>query len=65
MSFGQPFAESCENPGRDDWWTCPGCYTDLGDVGQGEHRCTSCDRVLVCSVVYNPACRAELQEAEE
>lgn len=62
---GEPFAESCTNPHRDDYWTCPGCYTDLGNIGRGRHTCPTCERTIECDVIHEPGCRTEIVEAEE
>ena len=53
------------NPHRDDYWTCPGCYHDLGDVGRGRHSCPSCQRIINCTVEYEPACYSELVDMDE
>ncbi|MBI1495380.1 repressor of yield of DENV family protein [Halocynthiibacter styelae] len=61
----EPHAEECRNPGRDDYWTCPGCYTDLpGDdgFGIGEFTCPECDRAVVLSVEHDPVSIATLKE---
>lgn len=58
--MSEPFAEQCSNDHRDDWWTCPGCYTDLGDVGKGVRECPTCKRLVECTVVQFPSCLAEL-----
>lgn len=63
--FAEPHAEVASNPGRDDYWTCPGCYTDLGGIGRGEHVCPACDRAIVCSVEYEPVCVTKLATLEE
>lgn len=61
----EPHATQCSNPHRDDYWTCPGCYTDLGNVGEGDHVCPTCDRPIRCTVEMEPACHCSLIEAEE
>lgn len=63
LKIGEPFQDVASNHGRDDYWTCPGCYYDLGDVGEGNHTCPECGRTLSCSVEYEPVCRAEIVEA--
>lgn len=59
----KPFAECCANAGRDDYWTCPGCYHDLGDVGCGFHTCPECLREIECSLDYQPVCVTRLNDA--
>ena len=54
------FAESCSNDHRDDYWTCPGCYGDLGDIGKGEHDCPHCHRRIRCTVEQFPSCVTDL-----
>ncbi len=61
---GKAFAEECSNPHRDDYWTCPGCYADLGDVGEGIHACSECERLLETTIVYEPCCHARLIKTE-
>lgn len=60
----EPFADACSNSHRDDDWTCPGCYHDLGDVGRGDHTCPNCHRAIRCTVEYEPACHTHLVEAK-
>lgn len=63
----EPHDTECSNPGRDDYWTCPGCYHDLGNVGAGTHWCPECGRCVICTVEHHPACHARLatQQDEE
>lgn len=61
----QPYKTKISNPHRDDYWTCPGCYHDLGDVGRGEHECPSCNRMVTCTIEFEPACYSELSTAAE
>ena len=65
MSSFEPYAFTCSNPHRDDYWTCPGCYVDLGNIGKGDHTCPNCSRKIHCSVEYRPACLSRLIETEE
>ncbi len=61
----EPHCMECSNPNRDDYWTCPGCYHDLGNVGAGTHWCPECGRCVICTVEYQPACHARLQTEED
>ncbi|MBL3569887.1 hypothetical protein BV509_00865 [Rhodovulum sulfidophilum] len=61
----EPIDTSCSNPGRDDYWTCPGCYHDLGDVGEGRHTCPECGRGIDCAIDIQPVCVARLADHEE
>lgn len=61
----EPHATHCSNPNRHDYWTCPGCYTDLGNVGVGDQVCPTCDRPIRCTVEMEPACHCSLIEAQE
>lgn len=61
----EPHSESCSNPGRDDYWTCPACYHDLGDVGRGRHTCPECERELECTLDSEPVCTTALVETED
>lgn len=63
--IGEPHDTHISNPHRDDFWTCPGCYHDLGDVGEGEHKCPKCKRTVSCCVEHEPACHSRLVETEE
>lgn len=58
----EPPAQECSNPGHDDRWTCPGCYSELGDVGTGPHKCGICDRTVHCSIEQQPVCVASLKD---
>ena len=62
--MGQPHNTHISNPGRDDYWSCPGCYHDLGDVGSGRTTCPECNREMDCTVEFEPACHSRLIEAE-
>ncbi len=57
-----PFATKCANPHRDDLWTCPGCYHDLGNVGVGRFWCPECGRSVICTVQHHPSCHSQLAE---
>lgn len=57
--------DSISNPNRDDYWSCPNCYHDLGDVGEGHHNCPSCGKLMNCTVVYEPACHSYLLDEDE
>lgn len=61
----EPLATHCSNSNRDNFWTCPGCYHDLGDVGEGTHSCDTCGRLIVCTVEHEPACHARIAGTEE
>lgn len=41
LAYFEPHATECSNPHRVDYWTCPGCYHDLGNIGAGTHWCAS------------------------
>lgn len=62
MKSFQPYSDHCSNPHRDDYWTCPACYHDLGNVGRGHHICPKCQTELDCTVEYEPACHARIVE---
>jgi uncharacterized Zn finger protein (UPF0148 family) len=51
----------CRNSGRDDYWTCPGCYADLFGVGTGTHTCPTCEREIECEIEMEPVCVARLK----
>lgn len=59
------FAEACSNPGVTDRWTCPGCYDELGCVGEGEHVCPGCNRKVRCYLESQPVCTTELVEVND
>lgn len=61
----EPIAKSCRNDDRNDYWTCPGCYQDMGNAGVGPHDCPSCGRTILCSLKYIPACVSDIVEADE
>jgi hypothetical protein len=58
----KPFADHCSNPGRNDYWTCPACYHDLGNVGCGRHTCPECQTEIDCTLEYEPACHSRVAE---
>lgn len=60
----EPLSEHLSNPHRDDYWTCPGCYHDLGDVGSGCHTCPNCSREIECTVEMEPACHSRIVQSE-
>jgi hypothetical protein len=64
MSLREPLATHCSNPHRDDFWTCPGCYGDLGNVGSAIIVCAECGHKVECTVEYEPACHARIVEGE-
>lgn len=59
------YATQLKNPGRDDYWSCPACCHDLGNVGEGTHTCPSCGREMSCSIDYDPCCISELVNQDE
>lgn len=61
----EPLSTQCSNTNRDDWWTSPCCYEDMGDVGEGVHACPKCGRDVRCSLEYVPQCMAELAEGDD
>lgn len=64
-STDDPYSDSITNPNRDDYWTCPVCISDLGNIGEGIHTCSSCGAIIECSIIHQPACKADLVEQEE
>lgn len=60
MSKSEPLATHCSNPHRDDFWTCPGCYGDLGNVGSATIVCAECGHKVECTLEYAPACHARI-----
>lgn len=58
----RPLSTECSNDHREDYWTCPGCYNDLGDVGEGDAICPKCNRTVSCTLEYIPSCRSRLEE---
>jgi hypothetical protein len=62
IMFDKPHANTCSNTHRDDHWTCPGCYHDLGDIGEGEHVCPHCNRAITCTLKQVPECVCRLSE---
>lgn len=61
--FDKPLSDRCSNPGRYDYWTCPGCYGDLGDIGTGLHTCPHCERQIECEIDHEPVCITRLTDA--
>lgn len=55
----KPYAETCSNQ-RENYWTCPGCYTDLPTRTEGVFTCSSCQRKVECEIEYQPVSRATL-----
>ncbi len=62
---GVPLASEYLNAPADDDWICPGCYADLGDVGEGIHTCPECERLLEATIVYEPCCLSLLIKNEK
>lgn len=60
-----PYSDKTSNAGFDDYWTCPGCYSDLHGIGEGIHTCPNCKRVIECTVETQPVCHCELSEEEK
>jgi len=46
--MGEPFETQCSND-RDDRWTTPCCYGELGNCGPGTHECPKCGRSVECT----------------
>lgn len=44
------FDSTCSNDRFNDRWTSPCCYTELGNIGVGRHKCPTCDRAIECSI---------------
>lgn len=61
----EPYETELNNPGRDDNWSCPGCYHDLGDVGEGVHQCPSCGRQVKCTLEHQPVRHSTLNLEDE
>jgi len=61
----EPLSDHCSNPNRDDYWTCPACYADLGNVGQRTLVCSHCSNKIVCTIEYEPACHARLADQDD
>jgi hypothetical protein len=57
-------ADHISNANRDDYWTCPACYRDLGDVGAGQQTCPKCARKIDCTIEFEPSCHSRLVEVE-
>jgi len=67
FGYGAPdntYDDHISNPGRDDYWTCPACIHDLGDVGEGDHDCPNCGRTVTCTIEHEPACHSRLEGAD-
>ena len=60
--MSEPKSDHISNSNRDDYWSCPGCYHDLGNVGEGTHTCPECERTIECTVEYEPACHSRLED---
>ncbi|MGX1496851.1 putative amidophosphoribosyltransferase [Labrenzia sp. MBR-25] len=54
-----PLSSRCSNPGFYDRWTCPACYHELGNVGEGDHGCPACGARVHCTLDYEPVCRSD------
>ncbi|WP_034999331.1 hypothetical protein [Beijerinckia mobilis] len=61
----EPFSDHCSNPNRDDHWTCPACYKDLGNVGEHTIICPDCGNKILCTIEYEPACHARLADQDD
>ncbi len=62
----EPLSTSCSNPGRDDYWTCPACYADQGDVGDDNIVDCACGHRFKATLEHEPVCRSTLiQEGDE
>lgn len=46
----EPLSERTDNTGHYNppRWTCCSCYTELGDIGEGEHTCDNCGAIIKC-----------------
>lgn len=65
MPYDTPHAYHTSNPGVTDYWTCPGCYTNLSVKRPGTVTCPTCLRKVACTLEYQPVCHSELVEEEE
>lgn len=63
--MGDPLYTELNNPGRDDWWSCPACLAGLPSrdgFRKGDASCPECECKLELTVAYEPVCRARLKE---
>lgn len=65
MIGDEPLSDRTSNPGHHDRWTCCACYSELGDIGEGDHTCSNCGGRIRCSLDYEPVCRTELLEEDQ
>jgi len=56
----EPHQQSCSNPGRDDYFTSPCCYTDHPGLAHTITECTGCGRKLRCYVEQQPVAVCDL-----
>lgn len=61
----EPLSTECSNPGRDDYWTCPACYADHGDVGDDNIVECECGFSFRATLTSQPVCLSELVEGNE
>ncbi len=54
-----------KNPGRDDYFTCPGCMADINDLAHRITKCPDCGVALICSVEEQPVAVCTLANVEE
>lgn len=62
MSDDKAYSQRCSNPGREDVFTCPGCYEDHHGAASSITSCTKCGRALRCYVEDQPVATCELAE---
>lgn len=55
-----PHADSCSNPGRDDHFTCPGCYDDVPSSGGEIVECSGCGAWLRTEIEQQPVATARM-----
>lgn len=62
--MGAPLSDRCENTGHytTPRWTCCACYEELGNIGEGSHRCPKCGAELECSRESVPSFVTSLKE---
>lgn len=60
--MGVPRGERCTNPGQDERFTTPCCYTD---VGEDATKCPTCGAPIVCEVEQQPVAVCRIADEDE
>lgn len=60
-----PLSTSCSNAGFYDRWTCPGCYDDLPNTGEGTFICERCGNTVECTLERQPICQSRIADIDE